>query len=129
MAAVWADQTERISQLRAALELAAAEPALVERAEAGEWLESKLSERRPGVATIVFHSIVWQYLSEREQERVLTAIHRAAGRADENAPLAWLRMERGGELAEVRLTSWPGGRESLIARAGYHGRPVHWIGR
>ena len=25
------------------------------------------------------------------------------------------------------LTTWPGGEERLIARAGYHGRPVEWL--
>lgn len=43
------------------------------------------------------------------------------------APLAWLRMEPPGELAGVRLTSWPGGTERLIARAEYHGPPVRII--
>jgi hypothetical protein len=129
LGAVWADQTERIVQLRAALELAASRPAAVDRAEAGEWLTRQLSEPRPGTATVVFHSIVWQYLSERERSMVVAAIHGAGERASASAPLAWLRMERGGALADVWLTTWPGGHESLVARAGYHGRPVHWLGR
>jgi hypothetical protein len=29
-----------------------------------------------------------------------------------------------GDRAAVRLTTWPGGEERLIARAGYHGTPV-----
>jgi hypothetical protein len=129
MSAVWPDQPGRVELLRKALALAAAEPLplLVERAAAGAWLERMLADPHPGIATVVFHSIVWQYLSDEEQALVGDTIMRAGARASAEAPFAWLRMERGGELAEVRLTLWPGGAEQLIARAGYHGRPVHWL--
>jgi hypothetical protein len=127
LSSVWPDQVERIEQLRAALDLVAADPPLVEGASAGRWLEQALKEPRPGAATVVFHSIVWQYLGAGERERVKAAIEVAGARADAKAPVAWLRMELGGELADVHLTMWPGGEESLIARAGYHGRPVRWL--
>jgi len=52
----------------------------------------------------------------------------AGSRATGDAPLAWLLMEPGGEQTEVRLTLWPGGAERVIARAGFHGRPVRWVG-
>jgi hypothetical protein len=32
------------------------------------------------------------------------------------------RPDRG--LAELRLTTWPSGRENRLGAAGYHGRPV-----
>jgi hypothetical protein len=52
----------------------------------------------------------------------------AGERASGSAPFAWLRMEAGpGLLTEVRLTQWPGGRERLLATAGYHGEPVRWL--
>jgi hypothetical protein len=35
-------------------------------------------------------------------------------------------MEPAGELADLRLTSWPGGEEEVLATAGFHGAPVHW---
>jgi hypothetical protein len=128
LSSVWPDQVERIEQLRAALDLVAADPPLVERASAGGWLEQALKEARAGAATVVFHSIVWQYLGDDERERVKAAIETAGAQANADAPVAWLRMEVGGELADVHLTRWPGGEESLIARAGYHGRPVYWLG-
>jgi hypothetical protein len=74
--------------------------------------------------TVVFHSIVLQYLGEAERAAFTRHLEDAAARASAEAPLAWLRMEPADELAEVRLTAWPGGDERLLCRAGYHGSPV-----
>jgi hypothetical protein len=121
---LWADQVNRVERLRAALDLAAETPVEVERAGAAEWIGQRLDERREGIATVVFHSIVMQYLPEAERREFQRQVEDAGHRAHAAAPLAWLRMEPGGEMAEVRLTRWPGGEEALIARAGYHGDPV-----
>lgn len=123
---VWADQVERLSRLRAACALAAETPARVQVATAADWIEDRLLDRWPGAATIVFHSIVLQYLSESERERFTAALHEAGEGGDPTAPLAWLQMEPAGELTDVHLTVWPGGKRCLIARAGYHGDPVEW---
>jgi hypothetical protein len=37
-------------------------------------------------------------------------------------------MEPGVDQAEVRLTTWPGGGERLIATAGFRGRDVRRLG-
>jgi hypothetical protein len=124
---VWPDQRQRLRLLDGALELAREVPAEVERAGAAGWLERTLREPAEGAATVVFHSIVMQYLTEGERERVLGLLEDAGRLADERAPLAHLAMEPGGEEAHVRLTTWPGGEERLIATAGYHGPPVRWL--
>jgi hypothetical protein len=36
--------------------------------------------------------------------------------------------EPAGNVAEVRLQLWPGGKDRLLARAGFHGKPVQWLG-
>ena len=125
---LWADQRERIALLRGALEVARRVPAAVDASGAPAWLAARLTAPAPGVASIVFHSIVMQYLSTADRRRVASLLAEAGGRATGRAPLAWLRMEPGGEQAEVRLTLWPGGSERLIASAGFHGRPVRWLG-
>jgi hypothetical protein len=126
---VWPDQSERFEALSAALALARTDPPGVERIDAGDWCERELREPRASVATVVYHSLVMQYLSDDTRDRMLAAIERAGANASPEAPFAWLRMELGGDEAAVRLTTWPGAEESLIARSNYHGRPVTWLGR
>jgi len=118
---LWPDQAHRVERVQAALDLAAKVPVEVERAAAAEWIGMQLAERREGAASVVFHSIVMQYLSEEERRRFETQIRDAGARANSSAPVAWLRMEPAGERAGVRLTLWPDGEDRVIARAGYHG--------
>ena len=125
---VWPDQIGRIRNLRAALEVAAQVPAQVEGADAAGWLEEKLAEPSSGVATVVYHSIVWQYLSDDQLDRVTAAIEGAAAGATDESPFAWLRMEAGGDIAHVRLALWPGGADKLVTTCSYHGAAVRWLG-
>jgi hypothetical protein len=117
---VWPDQLERLERLRGALAVAGDVDAVVERAGAAEWIETRLAELSSEAATVVFHSIVMQYLPGDERERFERTMTGASGN------VAWLRMEPDGEFAEVRLTL--AGEDRLLARAGYHGDPVEWLG-
>jgi hypothetical protein len=125
---VWPEQHERRALLRAALEVARRTPATVERASAADWIEERLGRERGGSATVVYHSVVWGYLSDDEQTRVVAALEEAGARAGASEPLAWLRMEAGADETDLTLTTWPGGEERVLARAGWHGRPVRWLG-
>jgi hypothetical protein len=127
MSYVWPDQGERFRQLEAAFEVAAREKLTVERASAAEWAARVLAERREGVATVLFHSIVVQYLTAEEGTALYQAITAAGNRSTSDAPFGWLFMEPGGDQTEVRLTLWPGGEECLLARAGYHSSQVNWL--
>ncbi|MEJ7798286.1 MAG: DUF2332 domain-containing protein [Solirubrobacteraceae bacterium] len=124
LSATWPDQLDRIERLDSALGLARMQPPTVDRADVCQWLQAGLAEVHDGVATVVFHSIVWQYLSGRDRRRLVDTLNEAGARATSQAPLAWLRMEPPGELATVRLTTWPGAADRVIAHAGYHGEPV-----
>jgi len=127
---VWPDQLERFRALDAALTIAASHPVDLDRADAAEWVPSQLSEPREGMATVLYHSIVWQYLPRATRHAVKAALHAAGSRATRQAPLAWLRMEPGAQPAlgaDIRLTQWPSGEERAIARTGYHGAPVRLL--
>jgi hypothetical protein len=124
---VWPDQVARVERLEAALEVARSVPIAVERDGAAEWLGRTLDGPVPGAATVVTHTIVLQYLPAEDRRALRAAIDSAGDQATAAAPLAWLRMEPAGERAELRLTTWPGGAEQLLATAGYHGRPIRWL--
>lgn len=124
LAYVWPDQRQRVERLRAALDFAASVPVEVERESAAAWLGGQLADPVPGQATVVFHSLVAQYLDDQETAAFHDRLREAAARATEEAPLTWLRMEPAGEWTEVRLSTWPDGESRLLARAGYHGTPV-----
>jgi hypothetical protein len=127
---VWPDQRERLALLRQAAEIARRVPAVVETADARTWLETKLAEPVPGTATIVFHSIVMQYLDPHDREAVRDVVGAAGVHATPDAPIFRLSMEHGGEQAEVRLRRWPGPDGSeLMATAGFHGQAVRWRAR
>jgi len=121
---VWADHLERLELLETALEVAREHPPPVDRADVCEWLPARLAQRTQGVTTVVFHSILWQYLGGPRRRRLRTLLHVAGAAASAESPLGWLRMEPPGELAAVTLTTWPGAHERVVALSGYHGRPV-----
>jgi hypothetical protein len=125
---VWPDQMERFRQLAAAIDVAHRVPAQVDRGNAPEWVETALAQDVPGVATVVYHSIVWQYLSDVDRAQFERVMATAGAAATRDKPLAWLRFEPGDNVAEVRLQLWPGGKDRLLARSGFHGRPVQWLG-
>ncbi len=110
--------------MRAALVVAEEIPISIERDTAAAWTERALAESAPGRATVIYHSIVSQYLSDAEREAFFAGIEAAGSRATADAPLAWLRMEPADDRANLDLTTWPGGETRHLARVGYHGSPV-----
>jgi hypothetical protein len=125
---VWPDQLERFERTAAAIRIARAVPATVERADAVTWLRDHVAPT-PGVATVMFHSIMWQYLSDETKAEIAALLEAAGGDASEHAPLAWLRLENDVNLAQARLalTTWPGGVERTLAHCSFHLGPVEWF--
>jgi hypothetical protein len=124
---IWPDQLERIDRMRGALEVAAQEPVGLDREPAAPWAERMLAESAPGRATVIYHSIVSQYLSDEERADLFATIRAAGKCATAAAPLAWLRMEPADDRANLDLTLWPGGEDRRLARVGYHGSPVELL--
>jgi len=125
---VWPDQHDRLVRLRCALAVAEEHPLTVDAGDAGEWLTAQLAAPAPtNLVTVVFHSIVWQYLPPTTRDALRAALQRAGAMATRSSPLVWLRMEPAtADLADLRATSWPGGEEVHLANVGYHGQQVRW---
>lgn len=128
---VWADQVDRFERLRGALRIAAEHGVPVEQLPGSAFLERELAAPRPGVTTVVWHSVVRQYLDPAERERVEQLLAEAGARATDDAPLAHLTLEpdRVGDgrfRFIVELTTWPGGESRVLAEAKGHGPPVEW---
>jgi hypothetical protein len=125
---VWADQADRVARVRAALDLAAADPPPVDRADAADWVEGELAELRPGATTVLYHSYVWLYLPEPAKARIRAALERAGATATQSRGLAWLTFEGEDSIDSpaLSLTLWPGGATRRLAWAHPHGRWVDW---
>jgi hypothetical protein len=131
MSYVWADQTERLDRLRGALRVAVGQPVLVESLPASTFLERELAVPGSGVATVVWHSVVRQYLGREERYAVDRIIAAAGARATEAAPLYRLFLEPDKSVQStfrflVELTSWPAGEHRVLAECLGHGPPVVW---
>lgn len=126
---IWPEQHQRRRLLERALKVAAAVPCTVDRAHAVDWLKFQLSapKEAQGRCTVVFHSIVWQYLSHDERRQVTEIIEGAGASATPKSSLAWLRMEPGGDSAEVKLRIFPDFPDQLIAQASFHSPQATWL--
>ncbi|MGD9998645.1 MAG: DUF2332 domain-containing protein [Ilumatobacteraceae bacterium] len=135
---LWPDQLDRFDRLRMALDVAADDPVTVDRADAGDWLAARLGADRPSrpVVTVVFHSIVWQYLSPSTRDGVRSALRDTGSRPTGSQPVCWLRMEPATpDHADLRLTTWDGSRtgdagdppDEVLAHVGYHGSDIRWL--
>lgn len=128
---VWGDHLARFERLRAALQVAAQDAVPVERLPASEFLARELAEPRPGVVTVVWQSVVRQYLAPPERRAVGAVLAEAGARASRGAPLAHLTMEperfTTGEFRfPLLLRTWPAGRTRVLGEAQGHGPPVVW---
>jgi hypothetical protein len=127
---VWADQRHRLDRTEAAIEMARQANIRVERADAADWVERELSHLPEGVTTILYHSVMWQYLLPATRSRIVAALDRAGGRATAETGLAWLRMEPPDPQSgfDLTLTSWPTGGTETLAKVHAHGESLRWLG-
>jgi hypothetical protein len=123
---VWADQAHRIARLRGAVELAARVPARLERASLIDWLPARLGEPADGQATVVYHSVVEEYVPAEQRAAFHRLMEEHGARATTRAPLAWVRLEPhpGERRHRLTLRQWPGGAEQPLATCGAHGTAV-----
>ncbi|MEM8949199.1 MAG: DUF2332 family protein [Pseudomonadota bacterium] len=124
---IWADQADRLARLDQALAVMRSSSIQIERADAADWASRRLAERREGVTTVLFHSIVWQYIDKASRKHLEHTIEETGRRAEKRSPFAWLRMEpETPKAAALRLTLWPDGEHLYLADVDYHGSWIRW---
>jgi hypothetical protein len=127
---VWPDAPQRMARIDAAVQLAAQKPPLLERKDAGTFIEERLeAPQQAGVTRVLYHSIVWQYLPEATQRSITAAMELAGSRATADKPLAWVQLETNRETFKHELTVryWPGGEDPAFLAEGHpHGAWVEW---
>lgn len=127
---VWADQAHRHERLRGALALAQRVPYVVRRESAAAMVDR--IELRGGATTVLWHSVMWQYLAPEEQVRVRARVDHLGAAATDEAPFAHLFLEPTRRTAEseheflVVLESWPHGSRTILGRSRGHGVPTDW---
>ncbi len=118
---IWADQLGRLSRLDGAIDIARVMPVTVERMDAAAFLERELEAPRSDVATVVFHSIFVQYLTEGVRRRITAAIDQAISRRTAEAPVHHLAMEPHEGAVQIRLDGQP------LATSNGHGAGIRWL--
>jgi hypothetical protein len=125
---VWPDQVERFERLRGACDLAAEVPADLRAERASDTIARITLE--PGTWTVLWHSIMRQYLSPEQVAAVDAGIERLAAAATSSSRFAHVSLELTGGTVDtpVELVTWPGGAVRRLGTAPPHGIPVAWAG-
>ena len=128
---VWPDMAARHARLAGAISLAQQDPVPVEQVDAASYVE-RLG-LVPGHLTVVWHSVMWQYVPTDQQERVAARLAALGSTASDDAPLAHLFAEptrrTPGDRHRfwVAVETWPGGGERrFLGQMAPHGLPVTW---
>jgi hypothetical protein len=127
---VWPDMTARYQRLAGAIEVARREPIEVVRAGAASYVEGLgLAD---GHLTVLWHSVMWQYVPRDEQERVTARLAELGADATADRPLVHLFAEPTRRTPEDRhrfwvvAQIWPGGVREHWGQMAPHGLPVTW---
>lgn len=125
---VWADQVDRLEQLRAAFLVAATVDAPVEAADALAWVTAMLGAPVSGVATVVYDTCMMEYLDPAVRSGIHQTIEGAGARAADDCPLAFLHLAPSSTPGEeeLSLTTWPGGVRRLLASCDPYARKIRW---
>ena len=130
---VWPDQPGRLKRLRNAFDLAQREPYEIRRQGAADFADAL--ELCEGTTTVLWHSVMWQYLRRDEQTAVSARIAALGEQATRKMPFVHLFLEPtrrtpgGPHEFLVVIESWP--REStgelrILGSSVGHGLPTTW---
>lgn len=124
----WADQEARLARLAGAIAIARQVGTRVEKIGADSFVAREFAEPRTGVALVLSHTVVWQYLTRPVQTMIERQMARVGSRATREAPIARLAFEpRADGRPTLAVTLWPTGETKVIAEADAHGRRVFML--
>ena len=89
-------------------------------------------ELRDDAATVLWHSVMWQYLDLDEQAAVTTRVEALGRQATPTAPFAHLFLEPTRRRPDadheflVVLELWPSGERRVVGTSVGHGLPTTW---
>lgn len=127
---VWPDQSARLARLRSAFTVADRHRVHVRRQDARASVRELAL--RPGTTTVLWHSVMWQYLPQEDQDAISAHIEHLGSAASTTEPFAHLAAEptrrAPGQPHEflVTLRLWPGGERHVIGVMAPHGLPTTW---
>ncbi|WP_151083071.1 DUF2332 domain-containing protein [Nocardioides cynanchi] len=126
---VWPDQVARFERLRGAFRIASGTAYDVRRQAAGDFVDALTLQA--GTTTVLWHSVLWQYVAVEERARILARLDELGAAADEDSPLLHLFAEPTRRTPDspheflVCAHSWPGGgRRRILGTMAPHGLPV-----
>ena len=129
IAYIWPDQLERIARTKAAIEIARADPPILAKADAAEWVEDMLkSHPCSGSCRVFYHTIAWQYFPDAVKYSIRDTFSRYGEMATSDNPLVWLSFEMNAQnTPELVIQAWPGGKRKLLAQANPHVQWIKWF--
>jgi hypothetical protein len=122
---VWADQTERLERLRAAIDVVRSNPPELIRGDYVRDLPGLLRDRVPGAQLIVYETASAQYLDRSQRD----ALHEAMHHAGQVEPLTFLttRSNSDADFYTLEAWSWPSGERRELERFDFHGAWLEWL--
>src|SRR5699024_825235 len=118
---VWPDQPVRLERLNRAVAVARTTSARIVGADAAFFLADLRPQ--PGRLTVIWHSLMWQYLPRRQQQHVERIIDTVGVAATRQQPVAHLSLEADPDDTgwpdhyDLVARTWPDGRRRVLGRA------------
>ena len=119
---IWPDEPHRIDRMRAALSVAERDPVPIAARPGSEWLRDALTTAGDGELTVVWHSVMRQYVEPDEWaaiERALEQHERVVRLSMEPTPSQDARMQ-------LTVHDPAGAPEIRLAVCDDHGLPIRW---
>lgn len=128
---VWPEHRVRFERIEAAIAAASVKAPDLVKMNAADFVEQQLAlPQADGATRLLMHSIVWQYVPEDQQQRIIRAMEAYGQEATPGRGLAWIALEADRTLMQHGLTVryWPDGEQpQLITAAHAHGAWVEWL--